>query len=217
MVRTADAPPLAQLLVDRLVHDAAEHVDIRIRADSPYALRAADYQADADARATFALLAYDDLRPREKAGSQALLNAVIDDGALPANDPLRVAALVRRASLQATGGNLEAARADYAATGLSAQQCSIVDAKPSLRSAPVSSADYPTDMVSVGVEGWTRVQFDIAADGTTRNQRAVITYPPMIFGTNGTKIVTRAKYEQSYRPDGGLGCGGNMQGVTFRR
>jgi hypothetical protein len=72
-------------------------------------------------------------------------------------------------------------------------------------------------MVSVGVEGWTRVQFDIAADGTTRNQRAVITYPPMIFGTNGTKIVTRAKYEQSYRPDGGLGCGGNMQGVTFRR
>ena len=217
VVRTADAPPLAQLLVDRLVHDAAEHVDIRIRADSPYALRAADYQADADARATFAILAYDDLRPREKAGSQALLNAVIDDGALPANDPLRVAALVRRASLQATGGNLEAARADYAATGLSAQQCSIVDAKPSLRSAPVSSADYPTDMVSVGVEGWTRVQFDIAADGTTRNQRAVITYPPMIFGTNGTKIVTRAKYEQSYRPDGGLGCGGNMQGVTFRR
>lgn len=217
VVRTADAPPLAQLLVDRLVHDAAEHVDIRIRADSPYALRAADYQAEADSRATFAILAYDDLRPREKAGSQALLNAVIDDGALPANDPLRVAALVRRASLQATGGNLEAARADYAATGLSAQQCSIVDAKPSLRSAPVSSADYPTDMVSVGVEGWTRVQFDIAADGTTRNQRAVITYPPMIFGTNGTKIVTRAKYEQSYRPDGGLGCGGNMQGVTFRR
>lgn len=216
-VRKAGAPPMALLLVDSVVHGAAERMDIRIRIDSPYTLHSADYRSDPDARATHAILTYDDLKPQDKAGAQGLLNGVINDSALPAGDPLRVAALVRRASLQATGGNLEAARTDYAATGLSAQQCSIVDAKPSLRSAPVSSADYPSDMVNVGVEGWTRVQFDIAADGRTRNQRAVVTYPPLVFSENGAKILTRAKYEQSYRPEGGLGCGGQTEGVVFRR
>ncbi len=37
----------------------------------------------------------------------------------------------------------------------------------------------------------------------------------MIFGANGQKIVARAKYEQSYRPDGGLGCGGNAEMIRF--
>lgn len=217
LIDAANLPPLPMLAADEALHGAAQRANLKIVPGSPFEHRADRYHADPEAMATFRILDYDAMRPREKARAQPLLDAVIDDKALAADAPIKVAALIRRASARAAVSDLEGARRDFATTGLSAQQCAIVDARPSLRAAPTSSADYPTDMLAVGVEGWTRIQFDIAADGSTRNQRAVITYPPMTFGPNGQKVLARARFEQSYRPDGGLGCGGGATVINFRR
>ncbi|MGC4249926.1 MAG: hypothetical protein QM605_00260 [Sphingobium sp.] len=202
-------PPLARLYVGWLATEDAKGGKSSPIPEAPYA-------ADPTARANLRLIRYDRLRPGEKLCNQALLDSVIDDPALPGDDPSRIAALTRRASARAAANDLTGARTDFTATGLTEQQCSVVDAQPALRGAPTSPADYPTDMVQVGVEGWTRVQFNISVDGRTLNQRAVTTYPPMIFSENGRKILSRARFEQSYRPASGLGCGRRFSTVNFR-
>jgi tetratricopeptide (TPR) repeat protein len=211
LVQRTNAPSLPRLFLDVLTADES-----RRKSGSLSAVSETPYLGDPSALAMLRLLRYDDLSPRQKPRNRILLDRIIADPGLAPDHPMRIAALTRRASSLAAEKDLEGARRDFLATGLTAQQCSVVDAKPSRTSAPTSSADYPTDMVRVGVEGWARIQFDIGADGRTSNQRAVITYPPMIFSANGQKIVGRARFEQSYRPDSGLGCGGSMTNVIFR-
>jgi tetratricopeptide (TPR) repeat protein len=206
-------PPLARLMIDVILWRAALRTGRKL---TLFDIDEARYAADPDALAAARLARYDGMPSRFKKENATLLDTVIADPALEKDAPLKVAALVRRANLRASSADLAGAQADFAATGLDAAQCSIVDAKPALRSAPTSSADYPTDMVQVGIEGWTRVQFDVGADGRTLNQRAIATYPPMAFSSNGEKITARARYEQTYRPDGGLGCSANSVGITFR-
>lgn len=207
------APAMARLNVDYAITIAASSQKKRI---GPPVVAEADYRDDAVALATLRLANYD-ANWRRGGRSIAPLNAVLADNRLPAGHVLKVGALVRRANLRAAAGDLPGAQRDYAETGLTEQQCSVVDAKPSVKSNPVSFADYPMEMVMLGVEGWTQVQFDIAADGKTLNQRAVISYPPFIFGDSGKKIVAGVRYEQSYRPAGGLGCGGSSHRIVFRR
>jgi hypothetical protein len=63
-------------------------------------------------------------------------------------------------------------------------------------------------MIKMGVSGWTRIEFDILPTGETTNRRAVISYPPFSFGDVTVQAMARARYTQTYRPEGGLGCGG---------
>ena len=206
LIATQNLPPLARLYADVLMTGGFGKAVI---AEQPYI-------ADPRAHASWRLISYDMLQPSKKRLNQALLNDIIADTALPADDPLRVAALTRRAAAKVAARDMAGAQSDFLATGLTEQQCSIVDAQPNLQGNPSSSSDYPMDMVRVGVEGWTKIQFDVNAAGQTLNRRAVITYPPMVFSNNGLKIVSRARFEQSYRPSGGLGCGGNNMKITFR-
>ncbi len=74
---------------------------------------------------------------------------------------------------------------------------------------------FPGEAKAWGFEGWVAVQFDIGADGKTLNQRAVISYPPFIFTKAGDETLKTARYEKTYRPGGGLGCGGITQRVKF--
>ncbi|MFC3440488.1 hypothetical protein ACFOKF_04605 [Sphingobium rhizovicinum] len=200
------APPMVLLYADIL----------KIRDSENGRLTDSDYGADPRAAAMMRLLGYDRMRPREKQRSRDILDRIIADPALTADDPVRVAALTRRASARVAARDMAGARADFLATGLTAQQCSVVDAQPVMRGNPASSGDYPMDMVRVGVEGWSMVQFDVSADGKTLNQRAIISYPPMVFSNNSVRIYSRAAFEQSYRPAGALGCGGSVGGITFR-
>jgi len=161
------------------------------------------------------LLNYDRPQSRRRRRDPAILDGIIADSRLAQDDPLRVAALMRRASVRAAAKDFAGARADYQATGLTEQQCSIVDAQSMLRGVNVSSNDYPTDMVRLGIEGWTRVQHDVSADGKVLNARVIAAYPPIVFSPNGVALMSRAKYEQTYRPDGALGCGGSVGTIHF--
>lgn len=147
--------------------------------------------------------------------AESLLQGVANDARLPQGHPLRVTALVRLANLQSMAGNLEAARASYAATGLDAQQCSLVDARPAMRRSGASSSDFPMEAMRWGFEGWARVEFDIQPDGRTASQRAVISYPPFVFNDAAVGIMRDARYTQTYRPEGDPGCGGATQNIRF--
>jgi hypothetical protein len=144
-----------------------------------------------------------------------VLQQVADDQALAAQDPLRIGALVRLASAEVALGDLAAARAAFNRTGLSEQACAVVDARPSFQSVNNSDRMFPTEAMQWGFEGWAVTSFDIAADGHTRNVRAVIVYPPLVFGPSAVKVLSTALYSQSYRPDGGPGCSGATRNVRF--
>jgi len=205
LLASSDAPPQVRLWADWLA-----------RKNSSDDLNATAYAADPAAHALALLLNYDRPTSRSRRRDPAILDRIIDDPRLPKDHPLHVAALIRRASVRVAAKDFAGARADYQATGLTEQQCSIVDAQPALRSAPVSSKEYPTDMVRLGIEGWTRVQHDVSPSGEVLNERVIAAYPPIVFSTNGANIMARAKFEQSYRPAGAMGCSGSVGNITFR-
>ena len=112
-------------------------------------------------------------------------------------------------------GDLATARQTYLGTGLNAQQCALVDAQPSLRRSGVGSADYPVDAVRWRIGGWTRIEFDVLPDGRTVNRRAVMSYPPFVFGDSTIKAMGATRYTQSYRPDGAIGCSAASQRFRY--
>ena len=149
---------------------------------------------------------------RESGDAAQLLTTAATDPALAPQDPIRVGALLRLASLQLATGNIVAARESFDKTGLSAQQCSLVDATPVMRS---FDGDFPMEAMRWGFDGWVVGEFDIQADGKTARQRAVIAYPPLIFPKAALDAMKHARYSQSYRPEGGLGCGGKQVKIIF--
>lgn len=217
---SAGAPVGARTLMEiRLVeYSAGKWTDGGRRREMLRALLARpDIAADPHAAGTLRLLVgeavYHSPSPPDAA---EIVAAVANDSRLPAGDPLKTAAFVRLAGIQAKAGAIDAARQSYEKSGLSAQQCALVDARPSMKRNGASDSDFPMEAMRWGFEGWVRVEFDILPQGTTGNQRAVIAYPPLVFRDAAIGILKDARYEQSYRPTGAPGCGGAQQGINFR-
>lgn len=149
------------------------------------------------------------------ADAKQLLETTIADPALPDPDPVKIASLLRLATQQATEKNFTAAEATYRKTGLSSQQCSMFDVKPAMRSNGATYLSFPDEAQRWGFSGWVMMELDIQANGKTANQRALIVYPPIVFADAAVRIAKDARYEMSYRPEGGLGCGGKQMYVNF--
>lgn len=146
----------------------------------------------------------------------ALLDAVIADSAMSGDHPLKVNALLQRASLAAQKKDFALAQKSFEQTGLSTEQCAFIGAAPALRRSGVSSADYPIDAMRMGFEGWVRVEFDVDATGHTRQPRALIAYPPFVFANTAAGMAKDFVYESSYRPGGDTACAGAQQNINFR-
>ncbi|WP_156348292.1 energy transducer TonB [Sphingomonas sp. Leaf34] len=208
------APPTARLPLDVIVRQTSSADNWK---DEVYArditplLSMPVYANDATARSAITLLIADRTNSRSRRG--ALLQQVADDKALAANDPLRVGALIRLASLQQQAGDTATARATFERSGLAANQCAILDAPPHFLSA---GGVFPDEARMWGFEGWTRTQFDVDADGRVLHQRAVLSYPPFVFTKAGVQTVAGARWSKTFRPDGGVGCGGLSQQVRFK-
>ena len=172
---------------------------------------------DPRARAAVLLMQSDALLSRKKRTSaRPLLEQVKAIPGLDRLDPFRVGALIRLAGIDAAEGELASARAAYEETGLSEQQCALVDVQPVRTRSGGSANDFPNDALRWGFEGWAVPEFDVTAKGESVNVRTTIAYPPFIFGPASEKIVDRFRYSQSYRPEGSLGCGGLRQSIGFR-
>lgn len=174
-----------------------------------------DVASNARARAALLLAGVDLLSSARQGDAAGVLQTIIADTRLDPKDPLRIGALVRLSSIQARKGDLDAARSAYLSTGLSSQQCALFDASPLMKSFGLDGADYPLAAQQRAVSGWTQVEFDIQANGQTANQRAIISYPPFVFSEAVVIGLQRSRFDQSYRPDGGLGCGGAHYFVNF--
>ncbi len=211
----ADAPPLARLAFDLSVRanisaEALAEGDY-VRAVTPL-VTAKPYVDDPQSRSALRLFLADAERRRSSERTRLLLRQIGDDAALPANDPLRVGALIRLASLEQEEGDAATARAAFDRSGLAASQCAIIDKPPTMVRA---GGVFPLAAQQWGFEGWTQTQFDVAADGRVVNERAVLSYPPFIFTKAGTEALATSRFTKTYRPDGGLGCGGSTQRVKF--
>jgi len=180
-----------------------------------------DYMADTITRNVFRLMVASPIwRKPPPEDAQAVLQAIIDDNALAADHPLKVAALVRIANLLAEKGNLAAAQAAYQRTGLDATQCSLLDATPALRMTGIDSSDFPEETKRWGFDGWVRTEYDIQADGKSVNHRAIAVYPPLVFRDAAVKAMRGVRYRQTFRPEGALGCramGLNIQFLSAPR
>ncbi len=208
------APPTARLPLDVSVHqtDSADNWKDQVytRAMTPL-LSVPAYANDPKARSAIVLLIAE--RTDSRGRRADLLQQVADDKGLAANDPLRVGALIRLASLQQQAGETATARATFERSGLAANQCAILDAPPHFLSA---GGVFPDEARMWGFEGWTKTQFDVDADGRVLNQRAVLSYPPFVFTKAGVQTVAGARWSKTFRPDGGVGCGGLSQNVRFK-
>ena len=164
--------------------------------------------ADARSAATLRLIVAQQKAYREPAVAATTLEEIIGDARLDTHDPLRVGALLQLASIKARQKDLQSARHYYDLTGLTAQQCALVDAQPIRVKGEASESDYPIEARMWGLSGWAKTEFDVKADGSTEHVRTVAAYPPFVFGKPIEHVAERMKFTQSFRPDGGLGCGG---------
>lgn len=149
------------------------------------------------------------------ADAPQLLDAVIAESALSARHPLKIAAMLQQANVRAAKGDLVGAKQAFAATGLTAEQCSLIGVTPAMRSSGASSADYPQEAQRMGFEGWVRSEFDIAANGRTVAPRVVVSYPPFVFDDAATGIMRDSRWTSSFRPEGALACAGQQQSAVF--
>jgi outer membrane biosynthesis protein TonB len=208
------APASARLPLDISVRETASADSWKdgafTRAATPL-LSMPVYANDPKARSAILLLIAERTSSRNRRA--VLLQQVADDKGLAANDPMRVGALIRLASLQQQAGDTAMARATFDRSGLAANQCAILDAPPRFLSA---GGVFPNEAQAWGFEGWTKTQFDVDANGRVLNQRAVLSYPPFVFTKAGVQTVAGARWSKTFRPDGGVGCGGLSQNVRFK-
>jgi tetratricopeptide (TPR) repeat protein len=145
-----------------------------------------------------------------------LRDAVIADPALPADHPLKINALLQSATWAAQNKDFARAQEIFEQTGLSSEQCAIIGAVPAMKRNGASSGDYPMEAARMGFEGWARVEFDVDASGRTRQQRALIAYPPFVFSDAASIMAKDFVYESSYRPGGETACSAASQNIAFR-
>lgn len=217
---TAPPPVLAyfELLAARFENDSYDgNLVGKYQRRLSAAIGNAAIASDATARNALTIALYDSLsQASRKRDGRALIAGVTEDASIAANDPYKVGALIRLANIEAEAGRIADARTLFEKSGLSAQQCALVDAAPKHTGGTIGSSDYPREALNWGFGGWTVVEFDIDAAGRTQNVRPLIAFPPFVFGEPTAAQIRGFRYTQSYRPEGGLGCGGQQQRVTYR-
>lgn len=210
------------LAVARISAEAGKKSDwssrLRLRRDQLRALlQRPEFAADPRLRATIELLVADDSgQLKQPDDAMASLKTIVDDKALEDRDPLKIAALVQLANIYAAQKRMDEAQAAYRRTGLSAEQCALVDGGPVMLRSNASFNDFPQEALRWGFEGWTMLEYDVAANGTVRDARVVAAYPPEVFGKASERMAHDFRYSISYRPDGDLACSGMNSRVRFR-
>jgi outer membrane biosynthesis protein TonB len=135
---------------------------------------------------------------------------------LPGGDPIRTAALIRRANQAAAAMDTATAAAALAASGLSPEQCSLVDVRPQAVNASIGTSTFPAEAMQWHTGGFVKVGYDITAAGKPVTVRTIVASPPFIFGPATEKAVARFEYRPVFRPDNSVGCTGHTQSVRFR-
>lgn len=184
-----------------------------VTAEVNKALADPSYAGDAESQVALRLIAAGVWRGKPMR-ARPWLESAANEAGLASNSPLRAAAWVQLASLEQVEGKGDAARAAFAKSGLDPSQCALIDQPPQMLGYG-SGGTFPMEAAQWGFEGWTRVQFNVDKDGNVHDQRVVVAYPAFVFSEAGRKMAAGARYSKSFRPDGSLGCGGDIQNFRF--
>lgn len=154
---------------------------------------------------------------RQTSEASRLLEAVVatSEARLGRVDPIRTAALLRLSNIAAARKDTDAAARALAATGLSPEQCALVDVRPRMENRTVSSGIFPPEAHRWGSGGLTTVEYDIGTDGKPLNARTVMATPPFVFSKAIEKGVLQLRYEPVFRPGNAVGCSGATQNFRF--
>ncbi len=157
-------------------------------------------------------------RRRSDGEARAIFDAIVaaPPAVVPADDPIRTAALLHISNLAAGARNTAAAAQALAATGLSPDQCSLIDVQPQAINATVTESSFPVAAQRWGTGGYARIGYDITVDGVPTGVRTVVASPPFVFGETTEAAVRRFRYKPVFRPGNVLGCTGNLKTVRFR-
>jgi hypothetical protein len=152
------------------------------------------------------------------AAEQAMLDPIVSapEALLPANDPIRIAALLRVSNLAAAARDTASAATALAATGLSPEQCALVDVRPQAINKSITEKAFPALAIGWHTGGFARVGYDITADGATTNVRTITASPPFIFGPGTEKAIAKFRYQPVLRPGNSIGCSGSEFLQRFR-
>jgi tetratricopeptide (TPR) repeat protein len=135
---------------------------------------------------------------------------------LPAEDPVRTLALLHVALIDKRQGKAMQADARLQGAGVSADQCSLLDVRPTPRNTSVAASVFPREAVRWSFEGTVREAFDIAADGSVTGVRTVIAYPPFVFGAASERALRDWRFYPPTLGDQALGCVGQTINVQYR-
>jgi hypothetical protein len=158
---------------------------------------------------------------REKGGqfemARPALEAVLAASAtaVPRDDVLRTVAALHLAMLDRQAGDAAGAAAHIAASGLTSEQCALVDVEPVMTKAAVSGSDFPLEALEWGFDGYVRYAFDIDPDGLVRNSRTVLAYPPFLFNTAAEKASQRFRYLAPTIGGTTVGCSEKLDSIRF--
>jgi tetratricopeptide (TPR) repeat protein len=131
-------------------------------------------------------------------------------------DPLRTQALIMLSDRAFARGAEDKAATALAATGLSPEQCTLVDVRPQSRNAVITTDDFPAQAQNWGISAYMRASHDITPAGDTTNVRVVTARPPFVFSDAVVKRTQTWKFKPVLRGTQTVGCVGRSFPVRFR-
>jgi tetratricopeptide (TPR) repeat protein len=134
----------------------------------------------------------------------------------PDGDPLRTQALIMLSDRAFARGEAELAASALARTGLSDQQCALVDVRPLSRNASFSDSDFPREALAWGLSAMVRGSYDITPTGKTSNVRVIMARPPFVFSDALVKRAQSFTFMPVLRGTETVGCQGRTFPVRFK-
>jgi len=134
---------------------------------------------------------------------------------LPADDRIRVLALLHEGLADARMGDAAAGQARIAEASLKPGACSLMDVKPLPTNLQIGSEYFPAEATRWGLSGYVKESFDIQADGRVKNVRTLLAYPPFIFEETTELAVGKFRYILPKINNDAVGCAGQTEGVSF--
>jgi tetratricopeptide (TPR) repeat protein len=157
----------------------------------------------------------EDMKDATGARTQLEMIAGAPESQLPADDPIRIAALLRISNQAAAARDTVTAASALAATGLAPEQCALIDVQPQPINRSIGSREFPNEARWWSSEGFVMIAHDITADGATTNVRTLLALPPFAFSQVTEKAVARFRFQPVFRPGNSIGCAGATQSVRF--
>ncbi|MBV7256793.1 energy transducer TonB [Pacificimonas sp. WHA3] len=113
---------------------------------------------------------------------------------------------LRLASLSAELKRFEDAENYLTNSGLTPDQCSLVDLRPLVERKGISSGNYPDILIRLGMSGQVVSEFDIGSDGKAITPRITYSFPPFVFNKTVSAAARRMRFAPIYRQGTQIGC-----------